>query len=231
MSTVLVVAAHPDDEVLGCGGTLARHALAGDRVDVLILADGVTSRAAGIGGNAQTEVKLSRRQQAAGAAAAALGIGAPRMLTFPDNRLDTVPLLDVVQAVEDCMANSRPDIIYTHHGGDLNIDHEVAHRAVVTACRPIPGSRVQAIYTFEVCSSTDWISRQQGAPFQPCRYVDIHLTLQHKLAALRCYDEEMRAFPHTRSYAALEALARVRGAQVGLEAAEAFGVVREVARG
>lgn len=227
MNKVLVVVAHPDDEVLGCGGTLARHAGAGDHVEVLILADGVTARTRN-GEAAKSDLAL--RQQAAHAAANALGISAPRMLRFPDNRLDTVPLLDVVQAVVTCGAELRPDIVYTHHGGDLNIDHQIAHRAVATACRPVPAATIRAIYTFETPSSTDWLSPQQSEMFSAVRFVDICDTLPQKMAALRCYESEMRAFPHTRSYESIEALARLRGTQVGLAAAEAFGVLREVVR-
>lgn len=225
MSTVLVVAAHPDDEVLGCGGTLACHAKAGDRVDVLILADGVTARMrSGEGG----QQELALRQRAAQAAAKAVGISMPRILGFPDNRLDAVPLLEVVKAIEICLAELHPDIVYTHHGGDLNIDHQIAHRAVATACRPVPGAVTRAIYTFETLSSTDWLSPQQSEMFSAVRFVNISETLPQKMAALRCYESEMRAFPHTRSYESIEALARLRGAQVGCAAAEAFGVLREI---
>jgi LmbE family N-acetylglucosaminyl deacetylase len=224
---VLVVAAHPDDEVLGCGGTLARHAKAGDRVEVLILSDGVGSRARD---GESFEKELSVRQADANAAAKALGISAPRLLGFPDNRLDTVPLLDVVKAIEACIVDVCPHVVYTHHGGDLNIDHQIAHRAVVTACRPVPGSLLNAIYTFETPSSTDWLTPQQSEMFVPTRFVDVSETISHKMAALRSYGTEMRDFPHTRSYEAIEGLARVRGGQAGLIAAEAFGVLREVVR-
>ena len=223
MANVLVVAAHPDDEVLGCGGTLARHAATGDRVEVVLVADGVTGRGET---TASSKAEQAARLKAAEAAAQALGAQSPRMLMFPDNRLDTVALLDVVRRIEECMAEVRPEIVYTHHAGDLNIDHELVHRAVLTACRPLPGSTVKALYTFEVLSSTGW--RPGGRPFEPVRYVDIGATLERKLAALRCYAAEMRPFPHARSYEAVEALARLRGAEAGLAAAEAFGVLRAV---
>jgi LmbE family N-acetylglucosaminyl deacetylase len=223
MNTVMVVAAHPDDEVLGCGGTLARHAAAGDRVELLLVADGVTGRA-----EAASKAEQAARLAAAEAAARALGARPPRSLLFPDNRLDTVALLDVVRRIEECMAEVRPDIVYTHHAGDLNIDHELVHRAVLTACRPLPGSTVRALYTFEVLSSTEW--RPGARPFDPVRYVDIGATLERKMAALRCYGAEMRPFPHARSYEAVEALAKLRGAQAGMAAAEAFGVLRAIER-
>ena len=218
--TVLVVAAHGDDEALGCGGTMARHKAHGDAVHTLLLADGVTSRGC--------VADPGLRKAAAAKAAQLLGSEQPRFLGFPDNRLDTVALLDVVQAVEKVVEELYPNIIYTHHGGDLNIDHVITHRAVMTACRPVPNQSVCAIYGFEVQSSTEWGSVDQDNHFRPTRFVEITDQLETKLAALDCYKDEMRAFPHTRSSEAVEALARLRGSQVGLMAAEAFTVLRQV---
>ncbi len=220
MSCILAIAAHPDDEALGCGGTLAKHVAAGDRVQCLFLADGAGSRGEG--------ADVALRQQQAEAAARELGASMPILLDFPDNRMDEVPLLEVVQAVEKVIAEVKPDIIYTHHGNDLNIDHRIVHQAVLTACRPQPGSCVHAIYGFEVPSSTEWASPEVAPAFRPVRFVDISGYLQHKMALLDCYADEMRAFPHARSREAVEALARWRGATVGVAAAEAFSVIREI---
>ncbi len=219
-SNILVIAAHPDDEALGCGGALVRHVARGDRVQCLFLADGAGSRSEG------ADVGLRQRQ--AEAAARRLGAAAPMLLGFPDNRMDSVPLLDIVQAVEKVIAEVRPDIIYTHHGNDLNIDHRITHQAVLTACRPQPDSCVRAIYGFEVPSSTEWASPEAAPAFRPVRFVDISDYLQHKMALLDCYADEMRAFPHARSREAVEALARWHGATVGVAAAEAFSVIREI---
>ena len=219
---VLVVAAHPDDETLGCGGTIAGHAAAGDTVQVLFLADGVGAR----GGH--DAAAIASRNRAAADAATTLGAEAPRSLGLPDNRLDTVPLLDIVKPIEALVAELAPAVVYTHHGGDLNIDHRIAHRAVLTACRPLPESPVRAIHAFEVPSSSEWADA--GDPFVPARFVDIGETFATKMAALACYGDEMRAFPHPRSSEAIEALARWRGASAGLALAEAFAVVREVER-
>lgn len=224
MTVVAVVAAHPDDEALGCGGTLARHAARGDEVHVLFLADGVAARE----GAARAEI--AQRQDAARSAMRVMGAREPHFGGFPDNRMDTVPLLEVVQVVETFLSKAGARVIYTHHGGDLNIDHRVAHAAVVTACRPVPGSIVDAVYTFEVLSSTEWHSPQQTAPFVPQQYVDVTATLDKKLKALRCYGAEMRAGPHARSYDAVQSLARLRGAQAGVAAAEAFEVLRRLVR-
>jgi N-acetylglucosamine malate deacetylase 1 len=220
--TILVIAAHPDDEVLGCGGTLARHASAGDVVHTLFLADGETSREGSSVHSSETRLRN------ANAAAEILGICAPITLGLPDNRLDSVALLEVVKAVEQIMAHINPTIIYTHHGGDLNIDHRVAHQATMTAARPLPDSKVGAIYSFETPSSTEWSTAAIGPAFAPNHFVNINDWAARKKAALACYDAELHNFPHARSHVAIEALATWRGASVGLRAAEAFVVERTV---
>ncbi len=218
--SVLVVAAHPDDEVLGAGGTLARHGRDGDEVHVIFLADGVGAR------GTRSEGELSARKDSARMAADLLGLASLHFLDRPDNRLDTVPLLDIVQEIEARMEEVRRAPVYTHHGGDLNVDHRIAHQATLTACRPLPGASVKAIYAFEVPSSSEWSSPQIGGAFEPRRLVGIDINL--KLQALNCYDQELRNFPHPRSVEAVAALARWRGANAGLEAAEAFDVIREI---
>lgn len=222
--TILVVAAHPDDEVLGLGGTLARLADAGERIEVLILAEGATSRD-GDAAAARREVEALR--DCARAAAAVIGTATPRFAGLPDNRLDSLALLDVVKHVEAVVAECRPATVYTHCGHDLNVDHRIAHQAVLTACRPLPGSSVTALYAFETPSSTEWSPPASAPAFAPVRFVDIGATLARKLAALRCYAGEMRPFPHARSVEAVEALARWRGASAGFVAAEAFEILRE----
>lgn len=221
--TVLAIVAHPDDEALGAGGTLARHARAGDGLHIAFLADGVGARGA-------DKVAAERRAKAARAAAICLGAREPVFLGLPDNRLDSLDLLDLTQAIERVVAKIQPSIVYTHHAGDLNIDHVICQRAVLTACRPLPGSRLRAIYAMEVASSTEWAPPAQDNAFVPTRFVDISAELKTKRRALEAYAEEMRAFPHPRSYEAIEALAKWRGATAGLAAAEAFMVLREVDR-
>lgn len=218
---ILVVAAHPDDEVLGVGATIARHVADGDNVNILILAEGATSR----GGNENDVFALSA---AAAAAAAIIGANAPRFAGLPDNRMDGLTLLDIVKHVEAVIDEVRPDIVYTHHGGDLNIDHRVTHQAVITACRPLPGSCVSALYTFETPSSTEWASSATGEAFKPSRFVDVAEFMDMKRQALRCYEAEMRPFPHARSLDAVDALATLRGSQSGIARAEAFQVILEI---
>lgn len=221
---VLVVAAHPDDEALGCGGTIAGHAADGDAVHLLFLADGVTAR-----GDSDTGA-VDQRKEHARAAASILGAAGATFAGFPDNRMDTVALLDIVQVIENEIARVQPAIVYTHHGGDLNIDHRIAHQATLTACRPLPGAPVTAIYAFETLSSTEWGSDASHAAFQPNRYVDVSVHMDAKLGALGCYDAEMHLFPHPRSPEAVTALSQIRGAAAGVAAAEAFQIVREVVR-
>ena len=220
-SCILAVVAHPDDEVLGAGGTLARHAASGDEVHIVFLTDGVGAR-----GNDRAAVE--RRAKAARLAASLLGACEPQFLGYPDNRLDRVDLLDITQAIEQVIKEIAPSTIYTHHAGDLNIDHVLCHRAVLTACRPMAGSKVRRIYAMEVPSSTEWSSPYSASAFVPTHFVDISATQEAKRRALEAYAEEMRAFPHPRSFEAIDALATWRGASAGLHVAEAFMVLREI---
>jgi len=216
MKKILVVAAHPDDEVLGCGGTIARHSDEGDEVYILFMTDGVSSRK-----NASVEDEWERHKSMH-QSCEILGTQRPQFLGFPDNRMDTVALLDVVKEIEQVINKIQPSIIYTHHKGDLNIDHQITHQAVLTACRPIPKSPVSEIYSFEVLSSTEWPSPSSQSIFIPNRYVDISNYMTLKLKALDAYSEEMRDYPHSRSIGAIESLAKYRGSTMGLMAAESF---------
>jgi N-acetylglucosamine malate deacetylase 1 len=224
--TILAVCAHPDDEALGIGGTLARHAAEGDNVCLLFLSDGVTSRATSFDPIAGKD-EIAARKRMATVAAGALGAQPPRFLDLKDNRLDGIELLDVVKQIEAVLTELHPTIIYTHHINDLNVDHRIAHQAILTACRPLPGHSVQAIYAFETASSTEWEPAGLGPGFRPTRYVDISAFLASKRTAIRAYDSEMRPFPHPRSLEAIEAQWRWRGAQAGMAAAEGLVVVRQ----
>lgn len=224
---VLVVAAHPDDEVLGCGGTLARWAAAGAAVHVAFLADGVNSRRAS-DGQPLLDDEQARRRAAAHAACQALGVASVWFGDCPDNRMDTVALLDVVKRVESLIDQHRPDTLLTHHGGDLNIDHRRVFEAVLTACRPQLGHPVRTLLMFEVPSSTEWQLPSGGALFAPNWFVDISAQLPAKLAALQAYAAELRPAPHPRSLAGVQALAAWRGASVGCAAAEAFMLGRQL---
>lgn len=222
MSEILVVAAHPDDEILGCGATLARHTDAGDRVHILILATGLAARGA-VETGAIEVLEAAARQ-----AAQAIGAEAPRFAGFADNRLDGMDLLDIVKSIETVTEAVQPEIVYTHHGGDLNIDHRIACEAVVTACRPLPGAATRAIYAFETVSSTEWAIADCHVAFRPNHFVETEAFMALKMKALEAYSSEMRPWPHARSVEAIRALAAYRGVSVGCAAAEAFSVIREL---
>jgi N-acetylglucosamine malate deacetylase 1 len=225
--SVAIVAAHPDDEVLGCGGTAARLAAEGCAVHVLLMADGEAART-GKPAAAVTREKVAARGAAARRAGAILGCASVELLTFPDNRMDGLELLEVVQAVERFVDRHRPSLMLTHHPGDMNVDHRIVHEAVSVACRPQPGHCVRELLFFEVPSSTEWRPRDAAAPFAPDWFVDISASLEKKLEALNAYATELRAFPHPRSLTAVRALAQWRGASAGFAAAEAFVLGRKL---
>ena len=223
---ILVVAAHPDDEVLGCGGTIARMAQEKNAVHVLILGEGITARFADAReAPAAAKGKLHEQAQAAGRllGAASVTVGA-----FPDNRFDTVPLLDIVKVIEATIDTMKPDTVFTQHGGDLNVDHERTFRAVLTATRPMASSTVKRVYAYEVPSSTEWAFQKFAPPFRPHVFVDIASTLERKIEAMALYEGESRTFPHPRSAEALRAHAHTWGSVAGLKAAEAFELIREI---
>lgn len=220
---VLVIAAHPDDEVIGCGGAMAKHAAAGDQVHVLILAEGLTSRD-DERAREKHSAELELLEASARRANDALGVSSVTLHDFPDNRMDSVDLLDIVKEIERAVDPVNPTIIYTHHWDDLNIDHRIVFEATVTACRPAPGSSIETILTFEVASSTEW--RNPVGGFSPDWFVDISPVWEKKKTAIGHYVSEMRQWPHARSIEALEHLVRWRGATVGVDAAEAFQLFR-----
>jgi len=223
--TVLVVAAHPDDEVLGCGGTIAKLSSM-QPVHIAILGEGISSRY-DLRQHAKAEL-LTKLHGDAEAVSRMLGATGVTLIGLPDNRFDELALLDVVKAVEKLIAETRPSTIFTHHPGDLNIDHAVTFRAVMTATRPLPGCVVRDIYTFEVPSSTEWAFQQFAPAFQPNVFIDITATLDTKVDAMARYESEARSFPHPRSAEALRAIASRWGSVAGLGAAEAFQLVRSI---
>ena len=223
---ILVVAAHPDDEALGCGGTIPLLAAAGHEVYIMIMGEGITSRHEKRDQAAEalvTQLRTTSQQ-----VAALLLAKEVFLYSLPDNRFDTVPLLDIVKQVETVVDKLQPAIVYTHHGGDLNIDHQIVSRAVLTATRPGKDCPVRELYTFEVPSSTEWTFGQFEPVFRPNVFMDISETLKAKLQAMQLYESESRPFPHPRSPEALRAIALRWGSMVGVNAAEAFQLVRSV---
>jgi LmbE family N-acetylglucosaminyl deacetylase len=220
---IAVIVAHPDDEILGFGGVMCRHAEAGESVSVLFLATGLAARSAD--GKADASA-LKRLQDDARKANKVVGVEDVEFSDCPDNRMDSMPLLDVIKRVEAFVDKVDPAVVYTHHPDDLNVDHEVTARAVMTACRPLPGAHARTIYSGEVISSSEYSFPQRR--FVPNTYVGIAKYLARKCAALQCYGSEVRAWPHPRSAQAVEALAHLRGSECGLDAAEALCLLRDV---
>ena len=147
---------------------------------------------------------------------------------LPDNRFDQVVLLEIVKIVERWIRDVDPEVVYTHHPGDLNIDHRVAFQAVLTATRPVPGCRVKELYSFEIASSTEWAFQQFAPVFKPSVFEEITSTLDVKLQCLERYRREARSFPHPRSIDTVRAVAHRWGSAVGIPCAEAFELVRSV---
>jgi LmbE family N-acetylglucosaminyl deacetylase len=223
--SALIIAAHPDDEVLGCGGTIAKLADDGFKVHVAFLADGVLSR---LGEKAAQQLELASRRSAAQTACEILGVKSVSFGDFPDNRMDTIPLIEIAQAVEMLVIKHQPVMVLTHHSGDLNVDHRFVHQATVIACRPQQGNPVKTLLCYEVPSSTEWQLSSSNSVFMPNWFVNISNTLDRKLDALEAYTNELRAWPHPRSMEGIKNLAHWRGATVGVDAAEAFVLGRQL---
>jgi LmbE family N-acetylglucosaminyl deacetylase len=215
---ILNIAAHPDDELLGQGGTIARHVLAGDRVTTLIVCEGSTVR---YGRDVSQEIETQARS-----ASRVLGVSDVRFLGLQEQGLDGLRLIDVARPIEQVVAEAQPEIVYTHSAADLNRDHRVLLEAVQVATRPYAAPSVREIWMCETASSTEWGGPPLLAPFHPQLYVDISGTLDLKIRAFECYEREVRPWPHPRSARALRARAEHWGSHAGLQAAEPFQLVR-----
>jgi LmbE family N-acetylglucosaminyl deacetylase len=219
---VLVVSAHPDDEVLGPGGTLRAHVNAGDRVTAFVACCGTNLR---YGTEAQRKLK-----EASSAVAALLGFAEIRHGDLPDQGLDSMSLVRVIDTLERILDEWRPEVLYTHDAADINRDHRILFEALAVAARPYYAPRLRRLACFETPSSTEWGRSAGLPPFDPNLFVDIGSCLEEKIRAFALYESEVRPAPHPRSAESLRARARYWGSLVGLEAAEAFRIVREIGR-
>jgi N-acetylglucosamine malate deacetylase 1 len=219
---VLVVAAHPDDELLGVGATVARHAVAGDVVTAVVVSEGASAR---YEDGAENVLRASGQ-----AAAKILGVKEIRFLGMRDQHLDAGPILSVIQPIERVVDELRPDIVYTHHWGDLNRDHRVVSEAVMVACRPVGDHYPRKVLLFETPSATEWSPPDPAAQFVPNHFVDVTNTIERKLDAMSCYQTEVRRHPHPRALESLRARAQYWGQIVHTAYAEPFVVAREVVR-
>lgn len=219
---ILVVGAHPDDEILGCGATLGILSKERNIIHSLILGEGITARDQ----IRKTQVKKLRKNGKK--ANLTIGIDHIEFFNFPDNKFDSVPLLSLVKVVEKKVKDFEPDIIYTHHFSDLNIDHQLTYQAILTACRPQPDFNYPDIISFFIPSSTDWNIPNPCFGFSPNIFVNVKKTIELKLDALRQYESEMKNYPHSRSLESIRTFSKYWGNRVGLEYVEPFVLVRSI---
>jgi len=232
--TILIAAAHPDDEILGCGGTIAKLTRNDENtVYTLILGEGITSRK-DIGyiknkmtgtavGTLYDEIRIDSLK-----AQEILGVRECYFEDFPDNMFDSVALLEIVKKVDKYIDKIKPDVIFTHHPSDLNIDHRITFQAVLTCCRPQPNFKHPDIYCFEIPSSTEWQYLTGETSFKPNVFVDVSDTIDLKIEALKCYTSEMKEYPHSRSLQGVLTMAQDWGRKVGRIFVEAFELIRSV---
>ena len=227
---ILIIAAHPDDEVLGMGGTIAKHTSQNDNVTIIYMATGVTARREHEGKNIPKKVQevwqqeIEKLRQDAKKSAKLLNVENVRFYDFPDNEMDGIQLLKVVKVIEKEIGKVKPDRIYTNHYSDLNVDHKVVFNATLTACRP-SGSPVKELLTFEVLSSTEW---SYPYNFNPNYFINVEKYVGEKIKAMKLFESEIRKFPHPRSPENIEHTLRRWGSVSGFKAAEAFELIRRI---
>lgn len=220
--SILCIVAHPDDEALGLGGTIIKHIEHGHNVQIIILSVGEEAKL-------DADKDPSRREQSAYAWSKSVGSEVLKIFDYADQRLDTIPKLEIIQELEKIIKIIKPDIIYTHHDGDINHDHQVVSHAVLTACRPMNSLGIKAeIRTFETISSTEQAPYSDRYIFKPNYYVDVENVWDKKISSLKAYNNEMGIYPHPRSMESIEALAIKRGSEAGLKKAEAFCILKKI---
>lgn len=219
---ILIVVAHPDDEVLGCAGTIINYIKKGFKVDLITLTDGIGARE--IKKN-KLSIEKKRRINALMKSSKILGINNILNFDFPDNKLDSIPLLEIIKPIEKKIIEFKPSIIFTHFDNDLNKDHNIVSKAIQTICRPNLPFQINEILFFEILSSTEWhLNKRKN--FIPNKFVDITKTIDKKISALKCYKNELKKFPHSRSIEGVKIIAKYRGMISGLKFAEAFIIHR-----
>ncbi len=224
MKKILVIAAHPDDEILGLGGTVKKLVDEGNTVECLILGEGLTSRKS----NPENKTGIDDLQKQSLESGQILGFSKLHFENLLDNRFDDYNMLDVVKKIEKYIKSIKPEVIFTHHYGDLNKDHRITFDAVQTATRPMEDCLVKEIYLFETPSSTEWNFKYRSDSFTPNYFVDVTNYLDYKLKAMECYKSEIRDFPHPRSLESLEIIAKSWGIKIGKKYVEAFEVLRVI---
>ncbi len=233
---ILVIAAHPDDEILGMGGTIKKYTHSGNIVKIVIMATGIFARRSSNlknitkysmseKENGIAKLQLKQLRKDAKKAAKIVGVTDIEFLDFPDNEMDTVSNLEVTKSIEKIIQVFKPDVIYTHSQNDINIDHRILYNATITATRPGSNTSVKSVFSFEIPSSTEWYF---PSSFSPNVFVDISKELSKKIKAIEVYKSELMKYPHPRSKEGLETIAKRWGTVAGFNAAEAFCLIREL---
>ncbi|MDA9838481.1 PIG-L family deacetylase [Candidatus Pelagibacter sp.] len=220
---ILVVVAHPDDETLGCGGTIQKYVKLGHEVYIIVFADGESSR------EKYDSVKIKKRFNQLKQVCKLFSCRIYKSHNYPDNQLDKISNLEIAQHIENAIKAIKPKIIFTHHNNDLNIDHRKISNATLTACRPTPQNTIKELYYFETISSSEWNFNTDVKTFSPNKFVNIEKFINKKIKAIKFYKKELKAYPHPRSLEGIKNLARYRGQSVGMKFAEAFmiGFIRD----
>ena len=225
MKKILVFAAHPDDEALGCMGTLLHFKSKGYKIKICFMSDGESSRK--LSDSKKQKLVKSRMEQAKLVSKKSKFIK-PNFFNLPDNKLDTISLLSIVKKVEKEIKKFKPSIIFTHFENDLNIDHQITCKSVLTATRPKTNLFVKKLYCFETLSNTDFSFKNKNKVFNPNFFVDINKFLKKKIELLKIYKREIKQWPHQRSTKGVKILSNYRGSQIGVKNAEAFMCLREL---
>lgn len=233
---ILVIAAHPDDEVLGLGGTIKKLSKNGNNVKIVIMATGIKARRSKNYSNSEKyeidekisddldfQIQLLRKESIK--SSKILGAKSIDFLNFPDNEMDTVSLLEVTKSIEKIISNFKPEIVYTHTNFDVNIDHRICNQATLVATRPQAKNKVKEVLSYEVPSSTEWYF---PSSFSPNVFVNISNEISAKKNALKCYTNEIENFPHPRSVEAIDAISKKWGSVSGFKHAEAFYLLRKL---
>ncbi len=225
MKKIMLIAAHPDDELLGCGGTLLLYKKRGYDIKIIFLSDGESSREQK---PKKINALIKQREKQAIKISKLCKFKEPSFAKFPDNKLDTVPLIKIVKFIEKEIKKFKPSILITHNEEDLNIDHKIVFKATVTATRPSTKTFVKSLYCFETPSSTENNFSKLKVNFNPNLYFDVSKFINKKIKLLKIYKNELRAYPHSRSLEGVKVLAKYRGTQIGVKYAEAFYILRQL---
>lgn len=225
MKKVLVIAAHPDDEVLGMGGTIAKLVKSGCVVDVMIVTDGSSSQ---YRDSDRLDEIISAKKKETRNCAVILGVRDIYYGELPDMKLDTTPHIRINQVIEDVIDKVQPDTVFTHFWGDVNLDHQNVYKSTLVAVRPVMGQVVKELYCYRVPSSTEWTPNKADTMFMPNYLVDIEKFAEQKYKAFACYSTELREYPHPRSVQHLREIDKAAGLRVGMLAAEEFVLLRKL---